>query len=780
MPVLFQLLFSKSRLCTWLVFFLYLFVVTFVSYLGFQKVEAEGIELQIQIVWDVIRERGFLLKLVPFLYLAPVVIWLFHQNLISKIHVSKILGDLGGRISQRIFHFLIFVPTLFLDIALHSYGIGTCLVAISVWLYGRLNQTLQKPGLQYALNAIFIMLSAALVLSFANLRRQLLNQQDVQAGFDTLRTIGTVDVVYLSISVALIVIAVFSLTRLTAILAVSWCIYIVPAHNLEHTTELEKLPAEFANQQSLSGNGVAFVNWVKSRPDLQKYADTGKFYPVFFVASEGGGGYAAAHSYMFLKSLERQINAENKETEIDFSDHIFALTGASGGAVGSALYWSNTYGEQSNAANCKLEQQFRFFETDFLTPVIASLLLDEFPRRILKIDQSEGSGRFKTLKRQLQLGDSCISGLSAINYFEHFWNYKTDGNGKGTWEVSGNAALMPITTDVANGQTYTFSPFEIPHPISGRSSTTGYYHDFRWGPVSAGNRGVFIPQKNRDISLASAVTASAAFPFVSPSLKLPVPPAKPHYCKNDQHPACKYSPKNPAEPPQRYGANLLDENNALLGSRLLVDGGYSDNSGGSILFAIEAALKKSGVGVNSQNSGEPFKLPENRNLCDVELVAVPDNYPSNQRHFPWSRDGRCRIPVVVSYIMIGAEWERPNNLPVSKWHRPKIQSFLFDPLNTVLGVRNSISIKSRDDFRHAVCPNSSTGNLRCETGTSADRTKLMSSLIDVVENKLPLGWHLSQPNIEKLRQAATVSDCKTNNNTRACQSMHTIRQLLQP
>ena len=53
-------------------------------------------------------------------------------------------------------------------------------------------------------------------------------------------------------------------------------------------------------------------------------------YPVFIVAAEGGGIYAASAAATFLARLE--------DLELGFAQHIFAISGVSGGSIGAAVF----------------------------------------------------------------------------------------------------------------------------------------------------------------------------------------------------------------------------------------------------------------------------------------------------------------------------------------------------------------------------------------------------------------------------------------------------------
>src|SRR5207249_7499049 len=65
----------------------------------------------------------------------------------------------------------------------------------------------------------------------------------------------------------------------------------------------------------------------KSRPDRDKYSGA---YPVYVVAAQGGGIYAAYHTAIFLARMQDICPS--------FRHHLFAISGVSGGSIGAATF----------------------------------------------------------------------------------------------------------------------------------------------------------------------------------------------------------------------------------------------------------------------------------------------------------------------------------------------------------------------------------------------------------------------------------------------------------
>ncbi|WP_340671948.1 hypothetical protein [Bradyrhizobium ottawaense] len=73
----------------------------------------------------------------------------------------------------------------------------------------------------------------------------------------------------------------------------------------------------------------SFRDWLRQKPRLAEAERLGE-YPVFIVAAQGGGIYAANNAARFLARMQDLCPA--------FRQHLFAISGVSGGSVGSAIF----------------------------------------------------------------------------------------------------------------------------------------------------------------------------------------------------------------------------------------------------------------------------------------------------------------------------------------------------------------------------------------------------------------------------------------------------------
>jgi hypothetical protein len=267
--------------------------------------------------------------------------------------------------------------------------------------------------------------------------------------------------------------------------------------------------------------GAAFADWLVCRPGLRDFNRAGRAYPVFVIAAEGGGAYAAA--------LTSAALAEIHETFPKFSNHVFAISGVSGGSIGAASFLSALLDEgiASPLAKCRdgvkvgqpgvvKARLQKFAEADLLSPLIAGTLfpglLQQFsPIALPTLDRAIWFE--KGLKRGWQLtsgsGPSTAASSAALaNPFsrELF----------ALWKSSGNLpALIANATNSETGFPVIVSPFtsisrgDPKQPAIG----VGQVHIV---PMSDYLKVDSSFSESR-ISLASAVSVSARFLYIFPS-----------------------------------------------------------------------------------------------------------------------------------------------------------------------------------------------------------------------------------------------------------------------
>jgi len=131
---------------------------------------------------------------------------------------------------------------------------------------------------------------------------------------------------------------------------------------------------------------VAFKDWLESRSDIDAYKESG--YPVFLIATEGGGLRAAYFTAQAMSALQDMCPA--------FAEHTLAISGVSGGSVGAAVFatavsQANQATQRDHAKPCNLDAvppDFRnvtepAVANDLLSPLFAGLLFPDMFQRAL-------------------------------------------------------------------------------------------------------------------------------------------------------------------------------------------------------------------------------------------------------------------------------------------------------------------------------------------------------------------------------------------------------------
>lgn len=243
---------------------------------------------------------------------------------------------------------------------------------------------------------------------------------------------------------------------------------------------------------------AAFASWLKQRPDLDAYAD--RPYPVYMVAAEGGGLYAAAHAASVLARIQDNCPA--------FAQHAFALSGVSGGSVGLSVFAAlvKSFPPERDlpaGKRCPGNQQEPgplqsavkdYFREDLLTPLLAAALFPDFFQRFIPIpigafDRARGlefsyEGSWTKIMKRAKPGNS-----------EDLFS----DNVRDLWDASSDTpALMLNTTVIQTGDRAIIAPFRLDEVEAFRDIKPNMLNE------------------NIAIRLSTAAAASARYPLVLP------------------------------------------------------------------------------------------------------------------------------------------------------------------------------------------------------------------------------------------------------------------------
>lgn len=285
-------------------------------------------------------------------------------------------------------------------------------------------------------------------------------------------------------------------------------------HTVRHTSgKFEQLKPEY---------GQAFADWLAGRADGEAYAN----YPVFLVATEGGGLRAAYWTALVLGAIQDRCPA--------FAQHVFAISGVSGGSVGATVFDATARRNATNRAARPCDavtptsDQFQrvadaVLGQDLLSPLVAYTLYLDLVARLLPFPVR----RFDRA-RALELGlerawAKATGGHELSEPFDSLWP---------DFPREATPALFLNTTRVETGERTVISSL---YPLGDRFNRLASFAELA--------PGVSLP-------LSTATVLSARFPFLTPEGVVPA-----------------------GDSTRRY-----------------VDGGYFDNSATTTLQEMLAAL----------------------------------------------------------------------------------------------------------------------------------------------------------------------------------------------
>ncbi|RTL59722.1 MAG: hypothetical protein EKK41_29200 [Hyphomicrobiales bacterium] len=284
---------------------------------------------------------------------------------------------------------------------------------------------------------------------------------------------------------------------------------------------------------------AAFRSWLGARKDMDAYKSAGKPYPVYVVAAEGGGLYAAYQTAKFLSRMQDLCP--------NFAQHVFSISSVSGGSLGAAVFagLSRNHGANDAAKPC-LEslatrgdyekRSDRILSRDMLAPVVWGGLFPDFLQRFIPYP-IESFDRARALEQAFEQSWR-FSGERSDNPLSRSL-FEMCGKGGADCLAGATPLLAFNTSNVETGMQMVLSPLDftsIGPPWTGSAKTFDFF--------STGVDPVDIP-------LSTAIGLSARFPWISP--------------------AGWYTFQDPADVGQGKKARLR--------RMTFVDGAYVDNSG---------------------------------------------------------------------------------------------------------------------------------------------------------------------------------------------------------
>jgi len=281
----------------------------------------------------------------------------------------------------------------------------------------------------------------------------------------------------------------------------------------------------------------AYVDqYIAERRDAILAVKENEQFPIILVSAEGGGSRAGhwaflVHSYLYGKS------------EAYFKKHLFSITGASGGGVGSNMFYVQAYANKdqyksemflSEIGNHTSKDSFRykaseFYQKDYISSSIAGLLGRDIIASIFHLNLYRDRGEITETEWENKFDKLFDKGLLQRPYLD-------------IMPKEGDSFTPPImvttTTHVQTGQLYIMSPVKF----NIKKERESGFNDLLSQYVNKNQSSLMIKR-------SAAMLLTARFPYLSP-------------------------------------------NGRISGVGQFGDGGYYDNVGGVVTKHMEAALIK--------------------------------------------------------------------------------------------------------------------------------------------------------------------------------------------
>ncbi|MGC4103667.1 hypothetical protein [Ferruginibacter sp.] len=332
-----------------------------------------------------------------------------------------------------------------------------------------------------------------------------------------------------------------------------------------HYTRLIKkeTAVQFDQRQNLQ---EYFYQWINNPIRQKMLNDTSvKKVPLFFVMANGG---ASRSGYWTASALSKMED----ETQGEFSNHLFCLSGASGGSVGNATFFSVLRAKENlmrtnTAPNACWQASSSFLKSDFLTYTLARTL---------------GPDVFRNLVTLYNVNDRASALSLSIEKAAGHKNFLYDSLG------------VPMSSIVTQHN----EPYNLPvlciNTTRMQDGNPGVISNIRISDSVFNGRIDLLSmlKKDEDMKLSTGIVLGASFPYLSPAGRI-------DYSKCD---TCKEEPN------------------------YFVDGGYFDNSGAGVIFEMIVALQKIIAADTTIKNKQKIEFSiihvTNENFDDVTLRSV--------------------------------------------------------------------------------------------------------------------------------------------------------------
>jgi hypothetical protein len=227
--------------------------------------------------------------------------------------------------------------------------------------------------------------------------------------------------------------------------------------------------------------------WLKRVPDK----DTTQFYETYFILADGG---ASRSGYWTASVLGKIEDSSLQDPSGKFSDHLFCLSGTSGGGVGVATFYALLADKQPAAGANYMRSARGFLQQDFFTYTLARMLGPDYFFYLFPFFTF--TDRAAALEKGFEEYDDTLTGPHYRPFFDQpFSQFKT---------VVADTLSLPIlfvnTTRMQDGN---------PGLITNLQPDTAWF----------GQRTdvLRLLGSDSDVSMASAAILVSRFPYLSPA-----------------------------------------------------------------------------------------------------------------------------------------------------------------------------------------------------------------------------------------------------------------------
>jgi len=216
----------------------------------------------------------------------------------------------------------------------------------------------------------------------------------------------------------------------------------------------------------------AFEQWISG-----KLEDTeGDSIPVYLVAAEGGGIRSAYWTAKALSSLH--------ENNPGFSDHVFAMSGVSGGALGVTLFNTMLYDGEEDM----MGKTTKMLSQDFLSPVTAYFLYPDLLQKFIPV---------------------AINSFDRSKVLEYSW--------ESSWEhLKENPAQLSLTQPFVQTFSNPLAPNLILNATHAETGHRAVVSTIDLDDLKQNNVVDLFRLGKTDVPISTAVGISSRFPFLTP------------------------------------------------------------------------------------------------------------------------------------------------------------------------------------------------------------------------------------------------------------------------